>query len=153
MVKNPPVMQETWVWSLGWEDPLEKGKATHFSILAWRIPWTMQSMGKQRVRYDWATFTYKGNQPWIFIGRTGAKAGIPILRQPDAKSSFIVKDSDAGKDWEQEEEETTEDERVGLHYWLNEHEFEQTQGDSEGQLGVLQFTGSQRVRYDLETEQ
>ena len=40
LVKNPPAMQETWVWSLGWEDPLEKGKATHFSILAWRISWT-----------------------------------------------------------------------------------------------------------------
>ena len=39
MVKNPPVMRETWVQSLGWEDPLEKGKATHFSLLAWRIPW------------------------------------------------------------------------------------------------------------------
>ena len=41
LVKNPPVMQETWVQSLGWEDPLEKGKATHSSILAWRIPWTV----------------------------------------------------------------------------------------------------------------
>ena len=40
MVKNPPARQETWVWSLGWEDPLEKGMATHSSILAWRIPWT-----------------------------------------------------------------------------------------------------------------
>ena len=40
LVKNPPAMQETWVQSLGWEDTLEKGKATHFSILAWRIPWT-----------------------------------------------------------------------------------------------------------------
>ena len=39
LVKNPPAMQETWVRSLGWEDPLEKGKATHSSILAWRIPW------------------------------------------------------------------------------------------------------------------
>ena len=43
--KNPPAMQETWVQSLGWEHPLEKGKATHSSILAWRIPWTVQSMG------------------------------------------------------------------------------------------------------------
>ena len=42
MVKNPPGMRETWVRSLGWEDPLEKGKATHSSILAWRIPWTVQ---------------------------------------------------------------------------------------------------------------
>jgi len=57
MVKNPPVMQETRVQSLGWEDPLEKGMATHSSILAWRIPWTedpggVQSMGSQRVRHD-----------------------------------------------------------------------------------------------------
>ena len=52
LVKNPPVMQETWVRSLGWEDPLEKGKAIHSSILAWRIPWTIQSMGSQRVRHD-----------------------------------------------------------------------------------------------------
>ena len=50
-------MQETWVWSLGWEDALEKGKATHSIILAWRIPWTVESMGLQRVGHDWATFT------------------------------------------------------------------------------------------------
>ena len=43
--KNPPAMRKTWVWSLSWEDPLEKGKATHSSILAWRIPWTVESMG------------------------------------------------------------------------------------------------------------
>ena len=52
LVKNPPAMRETWVRSLGWEDPLEKGKATHSSILAWRIPWTVKSMGLQRVRHD-----------------------------------------------------------------------------------------------------
>ena len=57
MVKNLPVMQETWVQSLGCEDPLEKGIATHSSFLAWRIPWTeepggLQSMGLQRVGYD-----------------------------------------------------------------------------------------------------
>ena len=57
MVKNLPVRQETWVQSLGREDPLEKGMATHSSILTWRIPWTekpggLQSMGSQRVGYD-----------------------------------------------------------------------------------------------------
>ena len=52
LVKNLPAMQETWVRSLGWEDPLEKGKATHSSILAWRIPWTLLSMGSQRVRHN-----------------------------------------------------------------------------------------------------
>ena len=55
LVKNPPAMWETWALSLSWEDPLEKGKATHFSILAWRISWTVWSMGSQRVRHDWAT--------------------------------------------------------------------------------------------------
>jgi len=52
MVKNLPAMWETWVPSLGWEDPLEKGKVTDSSILAWRIPWTVQSMGSQRVGHD-----------------------------------------------------------------------------------------------------
>ena len=60
MVKNLPARQETWIQSLGWEDSLEKGMATHFSTLAWRIPWTeepggLQSMGSHRVGYDWAT--------------------------------------------------------------------------------------------------
>ena len=63
MVKNLPAMQETQVWSQGWEDPLEKGMATHGSILAWRIPWTeepggLQSMGLKRVGHDWATSTH-----------------------------------------------------------------------------------------------
>ena len=57
LLKNPPAMQETWVRSLGREDPLEKGKATHSSIHAWRIPWTeepgrLQSTGSQRVGHD-----------------------------------------------------------------------------------------------------
>ena len=59
--KNPIAMQETWVLSLGWEDPLEKGKATHSSVLAWRIPRTIQSTGSQRVRPDWVTFTHSHN--------------------------------------------------------------------------------------------
>ena len=58
-----PGMQETWVRSLGWEDPLEEGMATNFSVLAWRIPWTeepggLQSMQVQRVRHDWETFIH-----------------------------------------------------------------------------------------------
>ena len=63
MVKNPPAMQETWVQSLGRDDPLEKGMATHSSILAWRIPWTegpsgLESRGSQRVGHDWVTNTH-----------------------------------------------------------------------------------------------
>ena len=52
LVKNPPAVRETWLPSLGCEDPLEKGTATHSSILAWRIPWTLQFMGSQRVGHD-----------------------------------------------------------------------------------------------------
>ena len=57
LVKNPPAIRDTWLPSLGWEDPLEKGKATHSSILAWRIPWIeepggLQSKGSQRIRHD-----------------------------------------------------------------------------------------------------
>ena len=51
-------MRETWVQTLGWEYPLEKRTATHFSILAWRIPWTIRSMAMQTVRHDWASFTF-----------------------------------------------------------------------------------------------
>jgi len=61
MVKSWPTMREIQVWSLGWEDPLEKGTAAHSSVLAWRIPWTEEpggSMGLQRVRPDWATNTF-----------------------------------------------------------------------------------------------
>ena len=52
LIENPPAIWEAWIPFLGWEDPLEKGKATHTSILAWRIPWTVQFMGLQRVRHN-----------------------------------------------------------------------------------------------------
>ena len=74
----------------------------------------------------------KGNQPWIFIGRTDAEAETPIFWPPGVKNWLIGKDPDAGKDWRQEEKGTT-DQMVGWHYWLNGHEFEQSLGDSEGQ--------------------
>ena len=75
----------------------------------------------------------KGNQSWIFIGRTDVETEAPILWPPDAKSRLVGKDPDVGKDWRQEEKGVTEDEIFGWHHWLNGHEFEQTLGDSEGQ--------------------
>ena len=73
-VKNLPTMQETWVKSLGWEDLLEKGMATHSSILVWKIPWTeepgrLQSMGLQRVRHDWETniFTFSKDTVSLYL--------------------------------------------------------------------------------------
>ena len=75
----------------------------------------------------------KGNQSWIFIGRTDAEAETPILWPPDAENWFIWKDPDAGIDWRQEEKGTTEDEKVVWHYCLNGHEFEQALGVGDGQ--------------------
>ena len=66
----------------------------------------------------------KGNQSWIFIGRTDAEAETPILWPPDVKNWLIGKDPDAGKDWRQKEKRMTENEMVGWHHWLNGHEFE-----------------------------
>ena len=65
----------------------------------------------------------KGDQSWVFIGRTDAKAQTPILWPPHVKSWLVGKDLDAGKDWGQEEKGTTEDEIVGWHHWLNGHGF------------------------------
>ena len=66
----------------------------------------------------------KGNQPWIFTGRTDSEAEDLVLWLLDAKSRLIGKDPDAGKDWGQEEKGATEDEMVGWHHWLSGHEFE-----------------------------
>ena len=70
----------------------------------------------------------KGNQSWIFIGRTDAEAENPILWRPNVKNWLIGKDPDAGKDWRQEEKGITEDEMVGWHHQLDGDEFEQALG-------------------------
>ena len=95
----------------------------------------------------------KGNQPWLFIGRTDAEAEAPILWAPDVKSLVIRRDLDAGKDWRQEEKGTTEDEMVGWHHWFNGHGFEQVLGDCEGQ-GSLACCNSwgRKVGHNLVTE-
>ena len=79
------------------------------------------------------SFNLKGNQFWIFIGRTDAEAETPILWPPDVKNWLIWKDPDAGKGWRQEKKGTTEDEMVGWHCWLNGLEFEQAPGVGDGQ--------------------
>ena len=75
----------------------------------------------------------KGNQSWIFIGTTDAEAENVILWPPDVKNWLIGKDSDAGKDWRQEEKGTAEDEMVGCHHRIDGHEFEQALGDGDRQ--------------------
>ena len=83
----------------------------------------------------------KGNQSWIFIGRTDAEAETLVFWPPNAKSWLIWKDPDAGKDWEQEQKGTTEDEMVGWHHRLSGHGFGWTPGVGEGQ-GGLECCGS-----------
>ena len=96
----------------------------------------------------------EGGQPWVFFGRNDTKAETPVLWPPHAKSWLIGKDSDAGRDWGQEEKGTTEDEMAGWHHhhdwtwvWVNSRSWWWT-----GRPGVLQFMRLQRVGHDWATE-
>ena len=82
----------------------------------------------------------KVDQSWVFIERTDVEAETPILWPPHEKSWLIWKDPDSGKDWGQKEKGTTEDEMVGWHHWLNEHEFGSTPGVDDGQGGLLCYS-------------
>ena len=95
----------------------------------------------------------KGNQSWVFIGRTHAEAEAPILWPPYEKNWLIGKDPDDGKVWRQEKG-MTEEEMVGWHHWLNRCEFEQVLGigDGQGRLVCYSPRGPQRVRHDWTTE-
>ena len=96
----------------------------------------------------------KGNQSWIFIGRTDAEAEAPILWPPNAKSRLTRNDPDAGKDWRQEEKGMTEDKMVGWHYQLKGTWDCASSGSWwwAAKPGVLHSMGSQRVRHDWGTE-
>ena len=78
----------------------------------------------------------KGDQSWVFIGRTDDEAETPILWPPHTKSQLIGKDADAGRDWGQEEKGTKEDKMAGWHHRLNGNEFEKTLGVGDGQEGL-----------------
>ena len=94
----------------------------------------------------------KGDQSWVFTGRTGVEAETPILWPPDAKSRLTGKDPDAGKDWGQEEKGTTEDEMVGWHHRLNGHGFGWSAGVGDGQGGLACCSSRSRKESDT-TEQ
>ena len=101
------------------------------------------SLGQQEIK----PVNPKGNQSWIFIGRTDAEAETLILRPPDVKKWLIWKDSDAGKDWRQKEKGTTVDEMAGWHHQLNGHEFEQALGvgDVQGSLACCSTWGHKQL--------
>ena len=83
------------------------------------------------------TSPFKGDQPWVFFGTNDAKAETPVLWPPHAKSCLIRKDSDAGRDWGQEEKGTTEDEMAGWHHWFDGCESEWTPEVGDGQGGLV----------------
>ena len=96
----------------------------------------------------------KGNQSWIFTGRTDAEAETLILWPPNAKSRLTGQDPDSGKDWGQEDKGKTEHEMVEWYHWLNGHEFEETPGDNEGQESLACCSSwGRRFGRDLEPEQ
>ena len=131
-------------------------KATVFPVVMYTCEsWTIKKAEHQRIdafqqwfwrrllRDPWAasrsnqSINPKGNQSWIFSRRTDAEAEVSIVEPHDAKSRFIRKDPDAGKDWRQEEKGVTADEMVGWHHRLNGHEFEQAPRDDEGQGSLV----------------
>ena len=114
-----------WVWEL---DHKEGWMLKNWCFWAVMLEKTLDSpLGCKEVK----PVHPKGNQPWLFTGRTDAE--VPIVWPPEVKSRLIGKHPDAGNNWRQEEKGTTEDEMVGWHHRLNGHEFEQTLGDDEGQ--------------------
>ena len=101
-----------------------------FDLWCWRrhlrVPWTARRSNQ----------SIKGNQPWDFFGRNDAKAETPVLWPPHVKIWLIEKDSDAGRDWGQEEKGTTEDEMAGWHHWLDGRESEWSPGVGDGHGGL-----------------
>ena len=101
--------------------------------------WTMMLEKALKSPLDWKEIkpvNPKGNQSWIFIGRTDTETEAPILWPPNAKNWLNGKDPEAGKDWSQEEKGMTEEEMVGWHHQLDGHEFEQALGVGDRQGGL-----------------
>ena len=109
----------------------ERWRIDAFELCCWRrllrVPWTARRSNQS---------IPKGDQSWVFIGRTDAVAETPVLWPSHAKSWLIGKDSDAGRDWGQEEKGTTEDEMAGWYHWLDGRESEWTPEEGDGQGGL-----------------
>ena len=102
--------------------------------LSWEIPYLYESpLDCKEIQ----AVHSKGDQSLMFLGRTDAKAETPVLWPPHVKSWLIGKDSDAGRDWRQEEKGMTDDEMAGWHHWLDGHEFGWTPGVGAGQGGLV----------------
>jgi len=130
-----------WMWDLDYKESC---------VVKYWCFWTLESekslespLGCKEIQ----PVNLKGNQSWIFIGRTDAEAETPILWPPDVKYQLLGKDPDAGKDWRQEEKGMTEDEMVGWHHWCEGHESEWTLGvgDRQGSLACYSPWGHEEL--------
>ena len=131
-----------WMWELNCK---ESGAPKNWCFWTWMLEKTLESpLDCKEIQ----PVNPKGNQSWIFIGRTDAEAETSILCPPDVKNWLIGKDPDAGKDWRQEEKGMTEDE-VGWHHPLNGHESEQVLGAGDGQGSLACYSPWGRKRLDM----
>ena len=137
-----------WMWELDYKESwAQKNWCFWTVVLEKTLESPLDSKEIQPVRP-------KGDQSWVFIGRTDVEAETPILWPPDVNSWLIWKDPDARKDWRQEEKRMTEDEMVGWHHRFNGHGFGWTPGvgDGQGCLACCSSLGSQRVGHNWATE-
>ena len=118
------------MWELDWEEGWETKNWCFWTVV---LEKTLESpLDCKEIQ----PVHFKGDQPWHFFGRNDAKAETPVLWPPHAKSWLIGKDSDAGRDWGQEEKRMTKDEMAGWHHWLDGRESEWTLGVGDGQEGL-----------------
>ena len=125
-----------WGLTNSWERQRRKKRYTHLNSEFQRIARRDKKVFLSAQCKEIQPVHSEGDQPWVFIGRNDAKAETPVLWPPHEKSWLIGKDSDAGKDWRQEEKGTTEDEMAGWHHQLNGRESEWTLGVGDGQGGL-----------------
>ena len=119
--------KHVWMWELDYKESWVLKNWCLWTVVM-RVPWTSRRSNQSVLK--------EILKSWMFIGRTGGAAETPVLWPPHTKSWLIGKDSDAGRDWGQEEKGPTEDEMAGWHHWLDGYESEWTLGVGDGQGGL-----------------
>ena len=123
-------MSHVWMWELDCEESWAPKNWWFWTVV---LEKTLESLLDCKIQ----PVHSKGDQSWVFFGRNDAEGETPVLWTPHAKSWLIGKDSDAGRDWGQEEKGMTEDEMAGWHHWLDGREFGWTLGVGDGQGGLV----------------
>ena len=122
---------QVWMWELDYKESRVLKNPCFWTVVLEKTP--ESPMDRKEIK----PVNLKGDQPWIFTGRTDAEAEAPEFWSSDENRWLVSKVPDAGKDWEQKEKRALEDEMVGQHHWCNEYDLGQTLGDGEGQGGLV----------------